>query len=213
MGQALVNAGGVWVHSREKDSGSIKVSSQQMTVVSDVLAQYQTYQAMKASADSYGGINVSVAYLKPETLGSITSGSGSTVQGSETGGNGGSENGSGGSQSGGSDNGSGNGGSTGGDSSGEPSGTVAVEMPVISGTTPFTESTQVTMSGPEGASIYYTTDGSVPTGESTVYSEAFSVTDTTTVKAVAIKNGSSSGVAEKVFTKSTGGSGGFETGS
>ena len=91
--------------------------------------------------------------------------------------------------------------------------TVAVEMPVISGTTPFTESTQVTMSGPEGASIYYTTDGSVPTGESTVYSEAFSVTDTTTVKAVAIKNGSSSGVAEKVFTKSTGGSGGFETGS
>lgn len=187
MGQALVNAGGVWVHSREKDSGSIKVSSQQMTVVSDVLAQYQTYQAMKASADSYGGINVSVAYLKPETLGSISS---QTSQDSQTGG-----------------------GSQGGDSSGEPSGTVTVAVPVISGTTPFTESTQVTMSGPEGASIYYTTDGSVPTGESTVYSEAFSVTDTTTVKAVAIKNGSSSGVAEKVFTKSTGGSGGFETGS
>lgn len=187
MGQALVNAGGVWVHSREKDSGSIKVSSQQMTVVSDVLAQYQTYQAMKASADSYGGINVSVAYLKPETLGSISS---QTSQDSQTGG-----------------------GSQGGDPSGEPSGTVAVAAPVISGTTPFTESTQVTMSGPEGASIYYTTDGSVPTGESTVYSEAFSVTDTTTVKAVAIKNGSSSGVAEKVFTKSTGGSGGFETGS
>lgn len=187
MGQALVNAGGVWVHSREKDSGSIKVSSQQMTVVSDVLAQYQTYQAMKASADSYGGINVSVAYLKPETLGSISS---QTSLDSQTGG-----------------------GSQGGDPSGEPSGTVAVAAPVISGTTPFTESTQVTMSGPEGASIYYTTDGSVPTGESTVYSEAFSVTDTTTVKAVAIKNGSSSGVAEKLFTKSTGGSGGFETGS
>lgn len=33
------------------------------------------------------------------------------------------------------------------------------------------------------------------------------------MKAVAIKNGISSGVAEKVFTKSTGGSGGFETGS
>ncbi len=195
MGQALVNAGGVWVHSREKDSGSIKVSSQQMTVVSDVLAQYQTYQAMKASADSYGGINVSVAYLKPETLGSISS---QTSLDSQTSQNGGSSQG---------------GGNTGGDPSGEPSGTVAVAAPVISGTTPFTESTQVTMSGPEGASIYYTTDGSVPTGESTVYSEAFSVTDTTTVKAVAIKNGSSSGVAEKVFTKSTGGSGGFETGS
>ena len=92
MGQALVNAGGVWVHSREKDSGSIKVSSQQMTVVSDVLAQYQTYAAMKASADSYGGINVSVAYLKPETLASI---SGQTSQGSGTSGGGTSSGGSG----------------------------------------------------------------------------------------------------------------------
>lgn len=208
MGQALVNAGGVWVHSREKDSGSIKVSSQQMTVVSDVLAQYQTYQAMKASADSYGGINVSVAYLKPETLGSISS---QTSLDSQTSQGGGSS--QGGSNGGGTTGGEQSGGSTGGDPSGEPSGTVTVAVPVISGTTPFTESTQVTMSGPEGASIYYTTDGSVPTGESTVYSEAFSVTDTTTVKAVAIKNGSSSGVAEKVFTKSTGGSGGFETGS
>ena len=208
MGQALVNAGGVWVHSREKDSGSIKVSSQQMTVVSDVLAQYQTYAAMKASADSYGGINVSVAYLKPETLGSISS---QTSQDSQNSQNGGSS--QGGSNGGGTTGGEQSGGSTGGDSSGEPSGTVAVAAPVISGTTPFTESTQVTMSSPEGASIYYTTDGSVPTGESTVYSEAFSVTDTTTVKAVAIKNGISSGVAEKVFTKSTGGSGGFETGS
>ena len=208
MSQALVNAGGVWVHSREKDSGSIKVSSQQMTVVSDVLAQYQTYQAMKASADSYGGINVSVAYLKPETLGSISSQTSLDSQNSQ---NGGSSQGD--SNGGGTTGGEQSGGSTGDDSSGEPSGTVAVAAPVISGTTPFTESTQVTMSGPEGASIYYTTDGSVPTGESTVYSEAFSVTDTTTVKAVAIKNGISSGVAEKVFTKSTGGSGGFETGS
>ncbi len=65
MNQVLQNAGGVWVHSREKDSGSIKVSSQQMKVVSDVLAQYQTYAAMKASADSYGGINGQVAYLNP----------------------------------------------------------------------------------------------------------------------------------------------------
>ena len=87
MGQALVNAGGVWVHSREKDSGSIKVSSQQMTVVSDVLAQYQTYAAMKASADSYGGINVSVAYLKPETLGSVSSQTSQTSGGGNTGGN------------------------------------------------------------------------------------------------------------------------------
>ena len=74
MSEALVNAGGVWVHSREKDSGSIRVSSQQMKVVSGVLAQYQTYQAMVESAKSYGGINGSVAYLKPVTLATISSG-------------------------------------------------------------------------------------------------------------------------------------------
>ncbi|MBQ6203455.1 MAG: hypothetical protein IJK46_05115 [Prevotella sp.] len=119
MGQALVNAGGVWVHSREKDSGSIKVSSQQMTVVSDVLAQYQTYAAMKASADSYGGINVSVAYLKPETLASI---SGQTSQGSGTSGGGSSSGGSGSeTPSGGGDNtgGQNTGGNTGGDGGGD----------------------------------------------------------------------------------------------
>ena len=74
MSEALVNGGGVWVHSREKDSGSIRVSSQQMKVVSEVLAQYQTYQAMVESAKSYGGINGSVAYLKPVTLATISSG-------------------------------------------------------------------------------------------------------------------------------------------
>ena len=74
MSEALVNGGGVWVHSREKDSGSIRVSSQQMKVVSEVLGQYQTYQAMVESAKSYGGINGSVAYLKPVTLATISSG-------------------------------------------------------------------------------------------------------------------------------------------
>jgi len=88
-----------------------------------------------------------------------------------------------------------------------------VDAPVISGTTPFTESTSVTMSGPDGAEIRYTTDGSDPTAGSTLYSEALTLTDTTTVKAIAIKNGESSSVASKTFTKSTGGSGGFETGS
>ncbi len=89
----------------------------------------------------------------------------------------------------------------------------SVAAPVISGTTPFTESTSVTMSGPDGAEIRYTTDGSDPTAGSTLYSEALTLTDTTTVKAIAIKNGESSSVASKTFTKSTGGSGGFETGS
>ena len=73
--------------------------------------------------------------------------------------------------------------------------------PTISGNASFTESTQVSMSGPDGAEIHYTTDGSAPTAESTLYSEAFTLSATTTVKAIAIKDGQSSEVATKQFTK------------
>ena len=90
-----------------------------------------------------------------------------------------------------------------GGGSGSSSQTLA--SPTISGTTQFTDSTQVSMSGPGGATIHYTTDGSTPTAESTLYSGAFSLTDTTTVKAIAIKDGQSSEVASKTFTKSSGG--------
>ena len=108
--------------------------------------------------------------------------------------------------------GSGTGEGTGGSSTGSE--TASVEAPVISGETPFDESTQVTISGPDGAEIRYTTDGTAPNAESTLYSEAITLTDTTTVKAIAIKNGVSSEAATKVFTKNDGnvGSGGFETG-
>ena len=103
--------------------------------------------------------------------------------------------------------GSGNGSSTGSETS-------SVESPVLSGETPFDESTEVTISGPDGAEIRYTTDGTAPNTESTLYSEAITLTDTTTVKAIAIKNGESSEAATKVFTKNGSdiGSGGFETG-
>ena len=77
-----------------------------------------------------------------------------------------------------------------------------VEAPEISGTTPFSESTEVSISGPAGAEIRYTTDGSDPTASSTLYSAAFSLTASATVKAIAIKNGVSSSVASKEFTKS-----------
>ena len=190
MGQALVNAGGVWVHSREKDSGSIKVSSQQMTVVSDVLAQYQTYAAMKASADSYGGINVSVAYLKPETLGSV-SGSGSTGSGTTGGSTGGSN--------------------TGGEQGGT-SQTTTVAAPTFSGETQFTESTQVTISGPDGASIFYTVDGSTPTDQSLEYEEPITLSATTTVKAIAVKDGVSSAVTTRTYSKVEAGGGDDEPG-
>jgi len=77
--------------------------------------------------------------------------------------------------------------------------------PTIYGANPFTESTEVTMSGPEDAEIYYTTDGSTPTAQSTLYEGGFTLSDTTTVKAIAIKNGESSAVSTRLFSKGTGG--------
>ena len=95
----------------------------------------------------------------------------------------------------------GNAGSTGNSGNSGNSGTLA--SPTISGNTTFSESTQVSISGPDGAAIHYTTDGTVPTAESTLYSEAFTLSATTTVKAIAIKDGQSSEVASRVFTKSS----------
>ena len=94
-----------------------------------------------------------------------------------------------------------------GSNSGSNSGsqTESVASPTISGATPFADSTEVTMDGPEDAEIRYTTDGSTPTSASTLYDSAFTLSETTTVKAIAIKDGHSSEVVSKVFTKSAGG--------
>lgn len=96
-----------------------------------------------------------------------------------------------------------NGGNTGSGGTGG-SGTSTVSAPTISGSTPFAESTTVTMTAESGAEIRYTTDGTTPTAGSTLYSAPITLTDTTTVKAIALKNGLNSSVATKVFTKSSG---------
>ena len=97
--------------------------------------------------------------------------------------------------------------SGGGTNTGGGSETPTVNAPVINGTTPFTESTQATITGPTGAAIYYTVDGSTPTSSSSLYSSALTLTATTTVKAIAVKDGVSSAVTTKVFTLSSGGGG------
>ena len=84
----------------------------------------------------------------------------------------------------------------------------AVEAPVISGVTPFADTTTVSMSGPDGAEIHYTTDGSQPTAESQLYSEPFTLNASANVKAIAIKDGTASEVSTKGFTKSSGDNGG-----
>ena len=77
----------------------------------------------------------------------------------------------------------------------------AVDAPVISGTTPFDDTTEVTISVPTRAAVYYTLDGSTPTSASTAYTEAITLDATKTVKAIAIMDGVSSEVASKTFTK------------
>ena len=90
-----------------------------------------------------------------------------------------------------------------GNSGGSQQATVAA--PSFSGNTQFTESTQVTMSGPAGASIFYTVDGSTPTDQSLEYEEPITLSATTTVKAIAIKDGISSAVTSRTYSKVEGG--------
>ena len=74
--------------------------------------------------------------------------------------------------------------------------------PVISGTSPFDTSTQITIEcSTEGAKIYYTLDGNTPSEENgTLYTGAFTVTERTSVKAIAVLDGyKTSSVASKTF--------------
>ena len=55
-----------------------------------------------------------------------------------------------------------------------------------------------------GATIHYTVDGSVPTSASTQYTEALTLSDTATVKAIAVKGTDTSTVSSRTFTKGEG---------
>ena len=66
----------------------------------------------------------------------------------------------------------------------------------------YTEAQSVTITcTTDGATIYYTTDGEAPTTESDVYSTALNISETTTVKAMAVKESmNNSAVATAVYT-------------
>ena len=80
--------------------------------------------------------------------------------------------------------------------------TVAVEAPTFSPAAGiYDEAQDVTLScATDGATIYYTTDGSEPTTASTLYSTAINVATTTTIKAIAVKGEDSSAVATATYT-------------
>ena len=81
-------------------------------------------------------------------------------------------------------------------------------VPTISGTDKFSDRTDVTITATSGAIIYYTTDGTVPTNRSQQYNTPITLTETTTIKAIAIENGHiMSDMVGMAFTKeSSGGS-------
>lgn len=79
---------------------------------------------------------------------------------------------------------------------------IVLGAPVIKGDTPFVDTTDVTIEAEEGATIFYTDDGSDPDTESTEYTEKITLSATTTIKAIAVKDTYESAVASKTFTKS-----------
>jgi Chitobiase/beta-hexosaminidase C-terminal domain/Pectate lyase superfamily protein len=77
-----------------------------------------------------------------------------------------------------------------------------VATPSISlATGTYTGTQDVTISdATQGSTIYYTTDGTVPTSSSTVYTGPISIAVSSTVEAIAVLTGSSSGVASSTLT-------------
>ena len=75
-------------------------------------------------------------------------------------------------------------------------------LTITPGSSTFAKATDITMSATiDGTKIYYTTDGTEPSQESTLYEGAFKVTKTgTTVKAVAIADGYDDVTAEATYT-------------
>lgn len=79
-----------------------------------------------------------------------------------------------------------------------------LDAPTISGDAMFVESTNVTITSPvdvEGVAIYYTLGGTDPTTASQPYNAPIPLTETTTVKAIAVYKSITSDVATMTFEK------------
>ena len=79
-----------------------------------------------------------------------------------------------------------------------PEQTIVTEPEII-----ITENGEVTLvNSTDGATVYYTIDGTNPSTSSQVYSEAFVIASGTTIKAIAVKNNVQSLIVSKTYTAS-----------
>ena len=92
--------------------------------------------------------------------------------------------------------------------------TISISAPDAPVITPnggsFSGYCEISITAQEGAAIYYTTDGTEPTAFSTKYTGKFTITATTTIKAIAFVGEAKSSVTSATFTRKaqSGGSGG-----
>ena len=77
----------------------------------------------------------------------------------------------------------------------------APDAPVFSvGTGIYNAAQTVSITAEEGATIHYTLNGNAPTDKSDVYSSALTISETTTLKAIAVKDGLSSAITTATYT-------------
>ena len=154
MNISIENGAAAWVHSREDEQGTLKVSSQKMTVDSSVLASYMGDAAFEASVQSYGGITNRKVFLRPDDETNVAQGlwygGGAGTGGSTSGGNGGSS--QGGNTGGGTNTGGNTGGGTNtGGNTGGGSGSVTPSTPKLTISRSGTGTSTVSVNG-EGVS-------------------------------------------------------------
>ena len=64
----------------------------------------------------------------------------------------------------------------------------------------FADPLEVSIEAEEGCEIHYTVDGTAPTTQSPLYTDPFPISTTTTVKAIAVRDGETSSIATRTFT-------------
>lgn len=74
---------------------------------------------------------------------------------------------------------------------------------IIPGPQQFSTTLTVSITGPAGATLRYTTDGTTPTTSSPIYAGAFTISSSMTVKAIAVVSGAASLPASVTYTQGT----------